>query len=812
MKLHSRVNSAGTSAYGKSAFVDSDDLYGDEDYEEEHRKAKKAGPGGRKPGVHGLSPKATQAAQTHRARPTNNQLLYKAYFRWQHYQHKLRPGTDLPVETDACASVTAAFLQVLQILQSAEQLRIGGQKRSVLQVLSTNTRRTKVVELSSGTHRVPDELRKHYLSDGDGGQYSTNLDRNRYGNDDNYLFTVIRYDLEFLGLCPCLVDVEIIDAKANNSSTIVSSGHEACTCANKVVEAPAMPMPVAAPPPVAPVPPLVVKPEPVPAAMAPQWLPPAVAPARSKDSPKPSQSGVSQLFDALVMAATGGQEGAAAAGVGGDAPVTSPYFTQPRVEAPEAAAPVLEAQAAPRGPVHHSAPQRNRSRLWSALSFGNDSLQNALDAFRAEEEIASGPFEGLPEAVAPGSEPATRLRRRKPPRGNSSFLLRATDSGLFSGLSKLGLSLGFKEKSDENIKQEGTDVQGPVPAESGEEVQNENANEEEEEAEAEAEAVKPGGDETAPHEDLPRRVRYVPRQESAVNLTGRVVAAEVKRLTAELESLRAENRRLREARANSGADGHAAKVENELLALRAEVAQLMVGKKVAEERITSLQTDLARSKQETNILLAKLVGANGAQMALAGSVLPGAQHGLAGAGGFAGLNNGGKEAQMSGGFPWLQQNSMMAAGHGGLDPNSLAGHLAALQQQQQQQQAGAKAAAAVAAAMQNNALMNAHGNAALAMALLGQGGLNGSSMDTLHGLHKLHGGGAGGASLKRQLEGDIGGFDAPLAKRIAMSDAPAGHMGHGEGGLSDVAQMLNSEVVGAPLEPSTGIGDNSGAN
>ena len=37
--------------------------------------------------------------------------------------------------------------------------------------------------------RVPDELKKHYLSDGEGGQYSTNLDRNRYGNDDNYLFT-----------------------------------------------------------------------------------------------------------------------------------------------------------------------------------------------------------------------------------------------------------------------------------------------------------------------------------------------------------------------------------------------------------------------------------------------------------------------------------------------------------------------------------------------------------------------------------------------------------------------------------------------
>lgn len=78
--------------------------------------------------------------------------------------------------------------------------------------------------------RVPEELKKHYLSDGEGGQYSTNLDRNRYGNDDNYLFTVIRYDLEFLGLCPCMVDVEIIDAKQGNQSTIVSAGNDVCTC------------------------------------------------------------------------------------------------------------------------------------------------------------------------------------------------------------------------------------------------------------------------------------------------------------------------------------------------------------------------------------------------------------------------------------------------------------------------------------------------------------------------------------------------------------------------------------------------------
>ena len=78
--------------------------------------------------------------------------------------------------------------------------------------------------------RVPDELKKHSLSDGVGGQYSTNLDRNRYGADDQYLSTVIRYDLEYLRLCPCLVDVEIIDAKNGSGTILVSAGPEYCLC------------------------------------------------------------------------------------------------------------------------------------------------------------------------------------------------------------------------------------------------------------------------------------------------------------------------------------------------------------------------------------------------------------------------------------------------------------------------------------------------------------------------------------------------------------------------------------------------------
>jgi hypothetical protein len=88
---------------------------------------------------------------------------YKAYFRWTHYPFKIRiNGVVLPTETDACPSVTAAFLQVrgprgaqagdvrstlkapplpnsssspqvLHTLHAAEVSRIGP-KRNVLQV------------------------------------------------------------------------------------------------------------------------------------------------------------------------------------------------------------------------------------------------------------------------------------------------------------------------------------------------------------------------------------------------------------------------------------------------------------------------------------------------------------------------------------------------------------------------------------------------------------------------------------------------------------------------------------------------------
>lgn len=86
--------------------------------------------------------------------------------------------------------------------------------------------------MSSG--RVPDELKRHSLSDKAGSQYSTNLDRNRYGTDNQYLSTVIRYDLDYLSLCPCLVDVEIIDAKNGSGTVIVSAGDHACNCSGQL--------------------------------------------------------------------------------------------------------------------------------------------------------------------------------------------------------------------------------------------------------------------------------------------------------------------------------------------------------------------------------------------------------------------------------------------------------------------------------------------------------------------------------------------------------------------------------------------------
>ena len=177
------------------------------------------------------SPDAARDATMPRQRPTNNQLLYRINFHWEHYGHNIPASVKrtLPKTTEACPSVTSAFLQTLRALDMAESQRTDG-ARNILQLLSVNTRRTKVVALNSGTHRVPEDLRRHQLSDMEGNEYSTNLDRNRYGNDDNYLWTVTRFNLQALELCPLLAQVQIIGTKGSCDDVLLTADKLECTC------------------------------------------------------------------------------------------------------------------------------------------------------------------------------------------------------------------------------------------------------------------------------------------------------------------------------------------------------------------------------------------------------------------------------------------------------------------------------------------------------------------------------------------------------------------------------------------------------
>ena len=80
---------------------------------------------------------------------------------------------------------------------------------------------------------------RHQLSDDDANEYSTNLDRNRYGADDQYLFTVIKFNLEALGLCPLICQVEIIDTKAaRRMRRVVKVPEERCTSHGEPVAPP----------------------------------------------------------------------------------------------------------------------------------------------------------------------------------------------------------------------------------------------------------------------------------------------------------------------------------------------------------------------------------------------------------------------------------------------------------------------------------------------------------------------------------------------------------------------------------------------
>ena len=182
-------------------------------------------------GAMARSPNGVDIADTPRQRPTNNQLLYRINFNWEHYEHALPASVrkTLPRCTEACASVTSAFLQTLKALDTAESQRTKN-PRNILQLLSVNTRRTKVVALNAGTHRVPDELRRHQLTDSDGNEYSTNLDRNRYGSDNNYLYTVTRFNLQALELCPLMAQVQIIGTKGSADDVLLGADKSECSC------------------------------------------------------------------------------------------------------------------------------------------------------------------------------------------------------------------------------------------------------------------------------------------------------------------------------------------------------------------------------------------------------------------------------------------------------------------------------------------------------------------------------------------------------------------------------------------------------
>ena len=158
------------------------------------------------------------------SRPANNQLLYRAKFDWSHYplnaldEHFLR--TKLHRETVECASVSSAFLQIMSAIQTAEKNRKDGRRRNALKLLSKNTRKTKVVALSSSScSSGGDGL---YESE-DGVEYGTNLDRNRYGTDTDYLHTCIKYNVASLNLCEKLVNIEIVDSKGSITASAAAT-------------------------------------------------------------------------------------------------------------------------------------------------------------------------------------------------------------------------------------------------------------------------------------------------------------------------------------------------------------------------------------------------------------------------------------------------------------------------------------------------------------------------------------------------------------------------------------------------------------
>ena len=72
---------------------------------------------------------------------------------------------------------------------------------------------------------LPEDLKKHDgLYRAKTREYGTNLDRNRYGTDTDYLHTCIKYNVASLNLCQKLVNIEIVDSKGSITGPLDASG------------------------------------------------------------------------------------------------------------------------------------------------------------------------------------------------------------------------------------------------------------------------------------------------------------------------------------------------------------------------------------------------------------------------------------------------------------------------------------------------------------------------------------------------------------------------------------------------------------
>lgn len=125
-----------------------------------------------------------------------------------------------------------------------------------------------------------------------------------------------------------------------------------------------------------------------------------------------------------------------------------------------------------------------------------------------------------------------------------------------------------------------------------------------------------------PDEALPvaqRRVRHVPRQSSAANLGARVQPADIKRMAAELDTLRQDNKRLRlQLELASGSSGagpggsplggrNVADLERRCRQLEMELRQSSEQRRTLEQKVQDLTNDLHTTRTAANQLVTKFL-------------------------------------------------------------------------------------------------------------------------------------------------------------------------------------------------------------